>query len=207
MPNLILRCNYLKNAPPSHLANYMNYISTREGVEKIDNTCGLLPATVKQKELIADILSKIEDADRMHEYYDYLQRPTRENATEFITQALENNLDIIAKKKNYIDYLANRPRVEKIGTHGLFSNEGESVVLSRVAEEAANHPGVIWTNVISLRREDAERLGYDTPEAWRNLVRSKQFEIASYHKIPAENMKWYGAFHKAELSYALNHLQ
>ena len=97
MPKLILRCNYLKNAPPSHLANYMNYISTREGVEKIDNTCGLLPATVKQKELIADILSKIEDADRMHEYYDYLQRPTRENATEFITQALENNIDIIAK--------------------------------------------------------------------------------------------------------------
>lgn len=65
MPKLILRCNYLKNAPPSHLANYMNYISTREGVEKIDNTCGLLPVTVKQKELIADILSKIEDADRM----------------------------------------------------------------------------------------------------------------------------------------------
>lgn len=46
MPKLILRCNYLKNAPPSHLANYMNYISTREGVEKIDNTCGLLPASI-----------------------------------------------------------------------------------------------------------------------------------------------------------------
>ena len=124
MPKLILRCNYLKNAPPSHLANYMNYISTREGVEKIDNTCGLLPATVKQKELIADILSKIEDADRMHEYYDYLQRPTRENATEFITQALENNLDIIAKKKNYIDYLANRPRVEKALLMVCFLMEG-----------------------------------------------------------------------------------
>lgn len=50
MPKLILRCNYLKNAPPSHLANYMNYISTREGVEKIDNTCGLLPVTVKQRQ-------------------------------------------------------------------------------------------------------------------------------------------------------------
>ena len=103
MPKLILRCNYLKNAPSSHLANYMNYISTHEGMEKIDNTCGLLPATVEQKELIADILSKIEVADRMHEYYDYHQRSTRENVTEFITQALENNLDIIAKKKNYID--------------------------------------------------------------------------------------------------------
>ena len=183
MPKLILRCNYLKNAPPSHLANHMNYISTREGVEKIDNTCGLLPATVKQKELIADILSKIEDADRMHEYYDYLQRPTRENATEFITQALENNLDIIAKKKNYIDYLANRPRVEKISTHGPFSNEGESIVLSRVAEEVANHPGVIWTNVISLRREDAERLGYDSAAQWQALLRSRVELLCENYKI------------------------
>lgn len=132
MPKLILRCNYLKNAQPSHLANYMNYISNREGVERVDSTTALLPTTVKQKELITDIMSKIEDAGRMHEYYDYLQKPTRENASEFITQALENNLDIIAKKKNYIDYLANRPRVEKIGTHGLFSNEGESVVLCPV---------------------------------------------------------------------------
>ena len=148
MPKLILRCNYLKNAPPSHLANYMNYISTREGVEKIDNTCGLLPATDKQKELIADILSKIEDADRMHEYYDYLQRPTRENATEFITQVLENNLDIIAKKKNYIDYLENRPRVEKIGTHGLFSNEGESIVLSHVTTEPL-YPKMLTNPVFS----------------------------------------------------------
>ena len=195
MPKLILRCNYLKNAPPSHLANYMNYISTREGVEKIDNTCGLLPATVKQKELIADILSKIEDADRMHEYYDYLQRPTRENATEFITQALENNLDIIAKKKNYIDYLANRPRVDKIGTHGLFSNEGESVVLSRVAEEVANHLGVIWTNVISLRREDAERLGYDSAAQWQALLRSRVELLCENYKIDSRNLKWYAAFH------------
>ena len=195
MPKLILRCNYLKNAPPSHLANYMNYISTREGVEKIDNTCGLLPVTVKQKELIADILSKIEDADRMHEYYDYLQRPTRENATEFITQALENNLDIIAKKKNYIDYLANRPRVDKIGTHGLFSNEGESVVLSRVAEEVANHLGVIWTNVISLRREDAERLGYDSAAQWQALLRSRVELLCENYKIDSRNLKWYAAFH------------
>lgn len=195
MPKLILRCNYLKNAPPSHLANYINYISTREGVEKVSSTTAALPATVKQKELIADILSKIEDADRMHEYYDYLQRPTRENATEFITQALENNLDIIAKKKNYIDYLANRPRVERIGTHGLFSNEGEAVVLSRVAEEVANHPGVIWTNVISLRREDAERLGYDSAAQWQAMLRSRVELLCENYKIDSRNLKWYAAFH------------
>ena len=29
MPKLILRCNYLKNATPEHLLNYINYIGTR----------------------------------------------------------------------------------------------------------------------------------------------------------------------------------
>lgn len=195
MPKLILRCNYLKNAPASHLANYMNYIGTREGVEKVDATTALLPATVKQEELIRDILSQIPDSNRMHEYYDYIQQPTRENASEFITQALENNLDIIAKKKNYIDYLANRPRVERIGTHGLFSNEGEPVVLSKVAEEVANHTGVVWTNVISLRREDAERLGYDSAAQWQELLRSRVQLIAENYKIDSRNLKWYAAFH------------
>ena len=38
MPKLILRCNYLKNSPPAHLANYINYIGTREGVEKVGST-------------------------------------------------------------------------------------------------------------------------------------------------------------------------
>ena len=195
MPKLILRCNYLKNAPPEHLLNYINYIGTREGVEKTDGTTALLPATARQKDLIADILSRIEDADRMHEYYDYLRKPTRENASEFITQALENNLDIIAKKKNYIDYLANRPGVEKTGTHGLFSSEGEPVVLSRVAEEVANHPGVVWTNVISLRREDAERLGYDSAAQWQALLRSRVELLCENYKIDSRNLKWYAAFH------------
>lgn len=141
MPKPILRCNYLKNAPPSHLKNFVTYIGTREGVEKVESTTAHLPPTARQEDLIQDILNKIPDADRMHEYYDYIQRPTRENASEFITQALENNLDIIAKKKNYMYYLANGPGVEKVGKHGLFSNEGESIVLSRVADEVANHMG------------------------------------------------------------------
>ena len=195
MPKLILRCNYLKNAPPSHLENFVTYIGTRDGVEKVESTAAHLPPTARQEDLIQDILCKIPDAGRMHEYYDYLQRPTRENASEFITQALENNLDIIAKKKNYMDYLANRPGVEKTGTHGLFSNEGESIVLSRVADEVANHTGVVWTNVISLRREDAERLGYDSAAQWQALLRSRVELLCENYKIDSRNLKWYAAFH------------
>ena len=152
----------------------MTYIGTRDGVEKAVSTTAHLPSTANQKELIQDILIKIPDAKQMHEYYDYLQRPTRENASEFITQALENHLDIIAKKKNYVDYLANRPGVEKTGSHGLFSNEGEPIILSRVAEEVANHRGVVWTNVISLRREDAQRLGYNSAAQWQADLHRKE---------------------------------
>ena len=195
MPKLILRCNYLKNAPPSHLENFVTYIGTRDGVEKAVSTTAHLPSTANQKELIQDILVKIPDARQMHEYYDYLQRPTRENASEFIIQALENHLDIIAKKKNYVDYLAHRPGVEKTGTHGLFSNEGEPIVLSRVAEEVANHKGVVWTNVISLRREDAQRLGYDSAVQWQALLRSRVELLCENYKIDSRNLKWYAAFH------------
>jgi len=195
MPKVILRCNYLKNAPAAHLSNYVNYISTRDGVEKVNDTTAFLPATAAQKDLIKDIIGKITDAERMYEYYDYLRNPNRENASEFITQALENNLDLIAKKKNYIDYLANRPRVEKIGTHGLFSDEGKAIVLSQVAEEVAKHKGVVWTNVISLRREDAERLGYDSVIQWQALLRSHIQDIADNYKIDSSNLKWYAAFH------------
>lgn len=92
MPKLILRCNYLSNSPPTHLANYINYIGTRDGVEKVSSTTVLLPATAKQKELIADTLTKIPDAKRMHEYHDYVQRLTMENASEFITQACLKSL-------------------------------------------------------------------------------------------------------------------
>ncbi len=195
MPKLILRCNYLKKTPSSHLSNFMKYIATREGVEKINDTSRLLPATVPQKELIADILKKISDAKYMHEYIDYYLNPTRENASEFITQALENNMDMIAKKKNYIDYLANRPGVEKQGIHGLFSDLGKPVMLSQVMEEVADHKGIIWTNVISLRREDAERLGYDKGEQWRELIRSKLPMFCKNFKIKTTNLRWYAAFH------------
>ncbi len=195
MAKIILRCNYLRDAPQEHLSNFVKYIGTREGVEKIDESKALLPATVKQRNLIKQILKDIDGAKNMHEYTDYLLNPTRENASEFITLALENNLDLIGKRKNYVDYIANRPRVEKLGEHGLFTDAGTPVVLYQVADEIANHEGVVWTHVISLRREDAVRLGYDSAKEWQELIRSKRVMLSKNMKIASENLKWYCAFH------------
>jgi TPR repeat protein len=195
MPKIILRCNFLKDEPPEHLANYVKYIGTREGVEKVDPGKARLPATVKQKQLIEQIIKDIDGVKRMHEYDDYILNPTRENASEFISIALENNLDLIAKRKNYVDYIANRPRVGRINEHGLFTDEETPVVLAQVAEEVANHKGVIWTHVISLRREDAERLGYNSAEQWMSLIRKKKDMLCVNMRIDSANLKWYAAFH------------
>jgi hypothetical protein len=173
----------------------VEYVATREGVEKVSDSSCLLPATKNQQQLISEILKMLPETSDLFEYEDYLNNPTRENASEFISIALENNLDLIGKKKNFVDYIANRPRVEKIGSHGLFTDEGVPVVLSKVADEVSNHSGNVWTNIVSLRREDASRLGYDNAKSWQDLIRAQRNVIAGNMKIAPENLRWYAAFH------------
>jgi len=194
MPRIIFKCRYLKNAP-ERLANFVKYVATREGVEKMPGGAGLLPATKKQQRLIDDILQKFPDTADLFEYEDYLKSKTRENASEYITVALEQNLDLLGKRENYVGYIANRPGAEAFGAHGLFTDAGVPVVLSRVAEEVGNHTGNVWTNVISLRRDDAARLGYANAKAWRDLIRGQRNHIAEQMKIAPENLRWYAAYH------------
>ena len=94
--------------------------------------------------------------------------------------------------------MAERPGVEKIGKHGLFSQTDDKINLDKVCNEVENHNGIIWTHIISLTREDAERLGYNKAVAWRELVRRNALQIAEAHKIPISEMKWYAAFHNKD---------
>lgn len=195
MPKIIFTSRYLRDAPTAQLENYVRYISTREGVEKIDESKRNLPATRNQQQLIQQLIRDIPASKDMLEYADFLLRPTIGNASEFISCALEQNLDLIAKRENYVDYIANRPRVERVGEHGLFTDAGKPVVLSRVQQEVTAHKGVVWTHVVSLRREDAARLGYDSAEQWMALLRSKRAMLCRHMKINSENLRWYAAFH------------
>lgn len=197
MARIILKCPYLKGGKQTaaHLNNLVKYIATRDGVEKMESTHRLWHSTKKQKELIAQILREFPDAKEMFEYEDYLANPNRENASEFISIALEQNLDKIGDREKYLDYIANRPRVEKFDSHGLFTGGDAPLVLSQVAEEVAAHTGNVWTPIISLRREDAARLGYDNARAWKALLSSKAMELAENLKIHPDHLKWYAAFH------------
>ncbi len=173
----------------------MNYISTRNGVEKLTEINRNLPSTVKQANLIEQIIKEFPGTKNLFEYQDYIKNKTIENGSEFISIALEQNLDKIGRRKNYVDYIANRPRAEKMGDHGLFTGGDDAIVLSRVADEVANHTGNVWTPIISLRRDDAIRTGYDRAEAWHNMLSYFAPEIAESMKIPIQNFRWYAAFH------------
>ena len=198
MARLILKCPYLKGGSEEtsgHLENLVNYIATRDGVEKINIENRNLSSTTKQEELIAQIIKEFPDTKNLFEYEDYIRDLTIENASEFISVALEQNVDKIGKRKNYVDYIANRPGAQKIGKHGLFTGGDDSLVLSRIADEVANHTGNVWTPIVSLRREDATRLGFDNAESWHNMLSYYAIDIAESLKIKPENFQWYAAFH------------
>ncbi len=195
MPKIIFTSRYMRDAPPTQLENYVRYIGTREGVEKIDESKRMLPATENQRQLVRQLLRDIPASKEMLEYTDFLLQPTIGNASEFISCTLEQNLDLVSKRENYVDYIANRPRVERVGEHGLFTDAGKPVVLAQVQRETMKHKGPVWTHVISLRREDAARLGYDSAEQWMALLRSKRAMLCKHMKINSENLRWYAAFH------------
>ena len=129
MAKLILKSPYLK--PDAKAEKYMNYIATRDGVEKIESC---------------------------------------------------------------MNYIATRPGAEKRGCHGLFG-DGDTVDLNAAKAEIEGHSGRVWTHIISLKREDAARLGYDNAMAWRSLLRAHRNEIAAAMKIPPDHFRWYAAFH------------
>lgn len=195
MARLVTKFKYLNKNGKKPVGGYAQYIATREGVDKIDKSMEHAEATKRQEILIQKILRDFPDTRDMLEYADYFNHPTRRNASEFITRAIEENAYEALTQSTYADYIATRPRAEKIGTHGLFTDDGVPVVLSQVSEELNQHEGNIWTGILSLRREDAVKLGFDTGQRWRDMLRSQASTLANNMKIPLENFRWYAAFH------------
>lgn len=195
MAHLITKFKYLKSNARQSVGGYAKYIATREGVEKTDESYQLAPSSVKQQQLIEKILEDFPDSKEMLEYEDYLKEPTVGNASEFITRALEDNAYEVVQTKTYADYIATRPRAQRFGSHGLFTDDGVRIKLNEVSDELNDYEGNVWTVIISLRREDAQRLGYNTGERWRDMLRTQTEALAKNFKIPMEHLKWYGAFH------------
>ena len=195
MARLVTKFGYLKENSGRSRGGYAKYIATREGVEKPDETIRDCPVTQAQRQLIQKLLSDFPDAKDLLEYEDYQKLSTLGSASEFISQALEVYAGEAAWRSGYLEYIGTRPRVEKQGSHGLFTSAGEPIFLGRVAKELDAHRGNIWTAIYSLRREDAQRLGFDSAARWRDLLRSQAGTLAQGLKIQPTHLKWYAAFH------------
>ena len=114
------------------------------------------------------------------------------------------------RRGGYVDYIATREGVEPLiarggmasyvgerrGSHGLFSDEGKAINISKVVDEVNNHTGNVWGLILSLRREDAERYGYNSAVQWMDLIRYHRNDIARAMHIAPENFRWYAAFHQ-----------
>ena len=191
MARLIVKSPYIKCGGGNSAGGYMRYIATRERVELIQND---RPPTRKQEQLIAKLVKDFPDAKEMGEYGDYQEHPTKANASAFISQALEENWSDVQKSDGYMKYIATRPRAERLGSHGLFGDK-DGVELDKAMAELESYTGNVWTHIISLKREDAERLGYDNARAWRNLLRAHRNDIAAAMNTPPQDFRWYAAFH------------
>ena len=200
MSKLIVTSRYLKSGNQKNKTkrrNYTKYIATRETVEIrsqkfVDRNAN---ATKNQKQLINDLINDFPESKRYLEYEDYEREPTIENAGELISTIVERNADVVGNRQNFVGYMAMRPGVEKRGSHGLFNEKDEPIILNQAANEIAEHKGNVWSHVVSLRREDAVRLGFDNSDAWRELVKRHISDIAKAQNIPLCDLKWYAAYH------------
>ena len=200
MSDLRFMSPYLKGGGDSaRRANRIRYFATRPGVEVLSDG-GSQPATKKQKAYIQRLLRALPDARELLEYEDYLKNQTQESASEFIRQAREDFAVPMSQRENYLDYVSHRPGVELRGEHGLWTSGGKVENLSEAVREVAEHPGNVWTPVVAIRRQDAERLGYDNAENWRALVNASLCDIAKGYKIHPDHLRWYAAFHEKEKS-------
>lgn len=199
MARLIFISPYLKGGKQkAALSNRTHYIATREGVEKLITDQSTLKPTKNQEEFIRRLLQDFPEAKELGEFADYLDAPNRKTASEFIEQVSENYIRVQGQRENYLDYVAHRPGVRSDGDHGLWDANGKVPSLTKAMDEVANHAGNVWTPVVSIRREDAERLGYTDVDNWRALVCSCLPEIAKGYKIHPAHLRWYAALHEKE---------
>ena len=197
MARIVLISPYLKGGQnAAKLAHRTRYVATRPGVELLADERSTLPATKKQRDFITRLLKSFPSCWELIEYEEYLDHPTQGNASAFIQQVRENYMEALDQKENFIDYISHRPGVQKDGEHGLWDAHGKVKNLARAVREVAEHTGNVWTPVIALRREDAERLGYDSAENWLALVNASVCDIATAYKIQPDNLRWYAAFHQ-----------
>ncbi len=194
MPRIIAKFGYMQ---PSNKrkSSFLIYIATRDGVIKNLEKNKDNPVTQKQENLIEKLLVKFPNFINSSTYKMYVVNKTLGSASELITEIEEEHYQELSQASEYVEYIAQRPRVVKEQSHGLFTSHDDPIILSKVKSKLSNHKGNVWTAIISLKREDAHRLQYEDLKSWKILVRALQNNLAENLQIDYDQFEWYGAFH------------
>ena len=199
MARLIFISPYMKGGrDAARLAHRTRYFATREGVQLLKDDNAHLPVTKKQQQYIRRLLRSFPEARELPEHEDYANTPNRKTAFALIVQIHEDFIEPMDGRENYLDYVANRPGVKALGEHGLWDAHGKVPSLENAVAEVARHTGNVWTPVISLSRENAERLGYTDLKNWQALINASITDIAKGYKIHPDHLRWYAALHEKE---------
>ena len=191
MAGLIVKSPYIKCGGGRGAGGYASYIGTRERVELLPDD---RPPTQRQEQIIHHIERDFPDTKSYPEHVAYAEQPTKANASAYITSVLETHWEDAQRSEVYAKYIATRPRAERLGSHGLFGDE-DYVDLDATMKELEEYKGNVWTHILSLKRADAARLGYDNALAWRDTLRAHRNDIAAAMHIPQEDFRWCAAFH------------
>ena len=207
---LIFNVKYLKPQKNNEkkLSNLINYVATRENVvynedtfyEKMKTT----KATEKQKQYIDNYIygkdekyKEFADFNKETiEYQNYIKNPTMYNASQLISYIADKIYSYNIPKETLIEYISNRPKVviKENQLHGLFGNF-DTTDLNKVKDEIKSIDKNIYTGVISLRREDAQKYNFENVKSWQNLINRNVEELARATNISLNDFKWCGAFH------------
>ena len=182
----------------ARLAHRTRYFATREGVQLLKDDNAHLPVTKKQQQYIQRLLRSFPEARELPEHEGYANTPNRQTAFALIAQIHEDFIEPMDSRENYLDYVANRPGVKALGEHGLWDANGKVPSLENAVAEVAQHTGNVWTPIISLSRENAERLGYTDIKNWQDLINASITDIAKGYKIHPDRLRWYAAMHEKE---------
>ena len=194
MAKIILKSPYLKPGQNAGLQRYVKYIATRKGAEALEQRENQA-VNEKLEQTLRSLIKSYPDCRELSEYVKYTAEPNEGNARKLLLEIADSHPELFQSRGGYLRYMAYRPGAERRAGHGLFSaGEGQPDIRA-VQKELDGYPGNVWTHIISLKREDAARLGYDNAEAWRELLKKDQFQIAQAMKIRPQNFRWAAAFH------------
>lgn len=197
MAKIIFTARYVKNISKGQMKNYVKYIATRPNAERYSQPISHEVSTLQREWIVKEMKKSLKLKEECAaEYQAYEENPSCQTAEDLIHKIAEVQIYHGNDMKNYVGYLAKRPRAEFTEQgHALWNDGDEKIDLRKVQKEAAEYQGRIWNFVVSLKREDAQRLGYDHAKVWRNLVTQKSLAMAKEMRIKPENLVWYGAFH------------